>query len=169
MWDRCCAGTWGLVQPLSRHLALHHTTLKLSSNLGFSEAAPALLPSHVVATSPLARGRWSTAGGEGQVRAENTTTKPVVWQSQNFNSSVLRQVQIHNGYTLNTSCLVQFGHKVRALGEKADMQRPIAWRDTSIAAVVRVLQPGVCTGLNSSASKTGACRAGKNTPSSCQQ
>lgn len=168
LWVGCCARTWGFVQPLSRHLALHQTTLNLSPNLCFSEVAPSLLPSHVVVTSPLARGRCSTAVGEGQVRAENTITKPVVCQSQNFNSSFLRQVQIHNGYTLNTSRFVQFGHKVGAVGEKADMQRPLACRDTSIAAVVRVLQPGVCTGLNRSASKTacGACRAGKNTPSS---
>lgn len=127
LWVGCSVRTWGFVQPLSRHLALHQTTLNLSYNLGFSEAAPSLLPSHVVVTSPLPGGRCSTAGGEGQVRTENTTTKTVVWQSQNFNSSFLRQVQVHNGYTLNTSCFVQFGHKIRALGEKAGMERPIAW------------------------------------------
>lgn len=171
LWIGCSAGTWGFVQPFSRHLALHQTTLNLSYHLGFSEAASSLLPTHVVVTSPLPRGRCSTAGGEGQVRAENTSTKPVVWQSQKFNSNFLRQVQIHSGYTLNTSCFVQFGHKLRALGGKAGMQRPIAQRDTSTAAVVRVLQPGVCTGLNRSASRTacGAGRAGKNTTSSCHQ
>lgn len=137
------------------NLALHQTTLNLSYNLSFSEAAPSLLPNHVV-TSPLSRGRCSTAG-ESQVRAENMITKPVVWQSQNFNSNFLRQVEIHNVYTLYIM-LCSVWSQDQCSGEKADMERPIAWRDTSITADVRVLQPGVCTGLNRSASKT-ACRA----------
>lgn len=171
LWVACCARTWVFVQPLSRHLAFHQTTLNLSYNLGLCEAVPSLLPSHILVTSPLSRGRCSTTGGEGQVRADNTTTKPVLWQPQNFYSSFLRQVQLHSGYTLNTSCFVQFGHKISAFEKKADMRRPIAWRDTSSAVVVRVLQPSVCIGLNNSISKTahGAWRAGRNTTSSCCQ
>lgn len=135
-WVGYCARTWGFVQPLPRYLALHRTTPNLSYDSGLCEAAISLLPSRVGVTSPLPRGRCSTAGEEGQVRTDTTTSKPVVWQSLNFYSSFLRRVQIRSDYTLNTPCLVQFGHKISAPEEKTDMKRATAWSNTSIGAVV---------------------------------
>lgn len=94
LWAGYCARTRVFVQPLIRHVAVHQRSLNLSCNSGLCEAAVSLLSSHIVATSPLPRGRSSTASVEGQVRTDTMTSKPVVRKSMNFYSSFLRWVQL---------------------------------------------------------------------------
>lgn len=94
LWVGCCARTRVFVQPSPRYVAVHQTSLNLSCSSGLYEAAISLLSSHVGATSPLPRGRSSTAGVEGQVRTDAMTSKPVVRKSMNFYSSFLRWVQL---------------------------------------------------------------------------
>lgn len=118
---------------------LHQTTLSLSHNSGLCEAAISILLSHIVVTEV----HCQVEDVQGLVtKAElEHTQEPANQLCGNlwiFIQVSLGELQINSDYTLNMPCLAQCGHKVSALEEKTDMKRPIAWSNTSTAAVVSV-------------------------------